>query len=782
MISHQGQKTHTSTKGKELKMTNGRLKNGVATATKPATIGSELFKATEGLRASLNRVQTNLLIADKNLTIVYANDKAIATLNRIGDEVENALGVAADEIVGSSIDQLYQDSRRIEKILHNPAALPYEVQFSFGPVTLKANLNSVTNLTGQVIGYVANWEDVTEKVKAEIETARIRSMMEHSPINIMCADPDLKIQYINPASARTLKSLEQYLPVKVEQMIGHSIDVFHQSPEHQWRLLADPKNLPHRAQIQVGPETLDLLVTAIYDQNHNYLGPMVTWDVVTKRLEIEKQNQETAVNSTAVNRVSEAVSSSKTPETAIKAALDTVKDAFGWAYASYWKVDPRDNVLRFASESGSVNDEFRRVTIEASFREGEGLSGRAWRNRDIFFTDDIGQMTDCCRAPVAQRAGVKSGICFPILVEGKVAGTMDFFALEKLTLSTSRMDALRNVGRSVSAAIEKITLAERERQGAEELKTKVDSILSVVSAAAKGDLTHEITVSGSDAIGQMGEGLSKFFQDLRSSISAIAQNAQSLASSSQELTSVSQTMSANAEETATQANVVSAASEQVSSNVQTVAASTEEMNASIKEIAQNANEAARVATSAVKVAERTNVTVAKLGESSAEIGKVIKVITSIAQQTNLLALNATIEAARAGEAGKGFAVVANEVKELAKETAKATEDISQKIEAIQNDTRGAVEAIGQITAIINQINDIQNTIASAVEEQTATTNEIGRNVSEAAKGSAEIVQNIIGVAEGANNTTIGANDTMKAAETLAQMADELRGLVCQFVY
>jgi len=257
----------------------------------------------------------------------------------------------------------------------------------------------------------------------------------------------------------------------------------------------------------------------------------------------------------------------------------------------------------------------------------------------------------------------------------------------------------------------------------------------------------------------------------------VTQNAQALGSASEELSATSTQMVGNAEETSTQANVVSAAAEQVSKNVQTVATGTEEMSASIKEIAKNAQDAAKVATTAVKAAETTNATITKLGESSAEIGKVIKVITSIAQQTNLLALNATIEAARAGEAGKGFAVVANEVKELAKETAKATEDISQKIEAIQGDTKSAVLAIGEISTIINKINDYQNTIASAVEEQTATTNEISRNVAEAAKGSTEIAQNITGVAEAAKSTSSGAADTQRASGELSRMAAELQEVV-----
>ncbi|HXR18269.1 MAG TPA: methyl-accepting chemotaxis protein [Terriglobales bacterium] len=307
------------------------------------------------------------------------------------------------------------------------------------------------------------------------------------------------------------------------------------------------------------------------------------------------------------------------------------------------------------------------------------------------------------------------------------------------------------------------------------------AVLAQAEAIAAGDLTRDdLKVQSQDELGDLTTAINKMSGSLKRMILAITENAMQVASASEELNTTSQQITANSEETSAQADVVSKAAQAVSQNLQTVATGAEEMGASIKEIAKNATEAAKVATAAVKVAETTTVTVSKLGDSSAEIGQVIKVITSIAQQTNLLALNATIEAVRAGEAGKGFAVVANEVKELAKETAKATEDISRKIEAIQTDTKAAVDAIASISGVVNQVNDISGTIATAVEEQNATTNEMSRNVSEAAHGSGEITSNIAGVAEAAQGTTRGATDTQKASQQLVETSTQLRRLVEQF--
>jgi methyl-accepting chemotaxis protein len=301
-----------------------------------------------------------------------------------------------------------------------------------------------------------------------------------------------------------------------------------------------------------------------------------------------------------------------------------------------------------------------------------------------------------------------------------------------------------------------------------------------LDALAHKDLTRELHVDTHDETARMAASLNTAVHELRGAIGTIDDSATGLAAAAEELSAISVHLGANTEETSMQSNMVSAASEEVTANVTQVAAAVEEMTSSIAEISQNASEAAQVAAEAVDIAAKTNDDVEKLGASSAEIGNVVKLITSIAEQTNLLALNATIEAARAGDAGKGFAVVANEVKDLATETAKATDEIARRIEEVQRDTESSVEAIRRITEIIGRISAYQTSIAGAVEEQAATTSEIGRNVSEAANGAAAISENISGVAAAAQDTAENVLSSQQAVQELTRMANSLKSLVDQF--
>jgi methyl-accepting chemotaxis protein len=305
-------------------------------------------------------------------------------------------------------------------------------------------------------------------------------------------------------------------------------------------------------------------------------------------------------------------------------------------------------------------------------------------------------------------------------------------------------------------------------------------VSTVLDAVADGDLSQDAQVDQRDEVGQMASALRRATSTLRETVQALSVHATGLAEASEGLAATSQQSTSSTEVASQRAGYVADSAADMSRNIQTVAAGAEEMGASIREIAQNATQAVNVAARAVQVTENTNTVMAKLGESSAQIGNVIKVITSIAEQTNLLALNATIEAARAGDAGKGFAVVASEVKELAQETARATGDIGERVAAIQADTAGAVAAIGEISGIIAQINEFQTTIASAVEEQSVTTNEMSRSVTEAATAGTRVAETITEVASSVQLTTVGVGEANRAAGHLAQMSSDLRGLVDRF--
>jgi methyl-accepting chemotaxis protein len=643
--------------------------------------GSSLMKSSSNLLACMNSAQANLLFADTNFTLVHANNKSVETLQSISAEIQKEFGLRVDEIVGGSIHRFHKDPGRIEKILRNPASLPHTAEFSFGDITLAAIANAIYGNKGQLIGYVVNWENVSEKKKTAVAMARAMSMLEHSRSNVMFADMDFNITYINPASIRTLKTIEQYLPIKADQIHGQSIDIFHKNPAYQRKVLSDANNLPIDTDIQVGPEVLDLLAVAIFDQGNNRLGTMLTWDVVTQKLADQAE----------IGR--------------IKSMMENMPV----------------NVMMSDLGNFTIN-----------YLNPESL--KTLKTIEQYLPVKVDEMQGLCidtlhKNPSHQRKILSDPKNLPHAAQIQVGP-------EILDLLVSPIyDANQTyLGPMVTWSVitQKLEMEKKEREQAEVMQTVMSEVTNVV---------------------------------------------QTLGASSEELSSVSDEMSQHSQGTADKASEVSASADEISKSVQTVATGTEEMSASIREIAANSSEAAKVTSDAVTGAEKAGQIIRKLGDSSQEIGDVIKVITSIAEQTNLLALNATIEAARAGEAGKGFAVVANEVKELANQTGKATEDISNKIQAIQADSAEAVGSITEVADIVNRINDIATSIASMVEEQTATTNEMSRNVQEAATGSIAIAENTAEVAAAAASTKQGADDTGVSARELSKMSLDLQALV-----
>ena len=315
-----------------------------------------------------------------------------------------------------------------------------------------------------------------------------------------------------------------------------------------------------------------------------------------------------------------------------------------------------------------------------------------------------------------------------------------------------------------------------------EISRPIREVSTTLRAVAQGDLRQTVRISGRDEIGMMGADLNVALASIREAVQALAGSASTLTGRASQLSHITEAVATNSRDASVQAESAAGAADEVSRHVQALASSSEQMTGSIGEIARSAAEGSLVASEAVAVAHATNETVTSLGNSSAEIDSVVKMITSIAEQTNLLALNATIEAARAGDAGKGFAVVAGEVKDLSQETSRATEGITRRVNAIQSDSGRAVSEISEIGSVIAKISEYQMQIASAVEQQRATTQEMSRSVNDAAAGSTSIARSIAVLAETARNTTDAISGNRETVAELTELSTKLDNLVSRFRY
>jgi methyl-accepting chemotaxis protein len=415
----------------------------------------------------------------------------------------------------------------------------------------------------------------------------------------------------------------------------------------------------------------------------------------------------------------------------------------------------------------------------AELRDRSEQIGVTWR--DMAAKDATYRAAATAGAPDAQQLGDAATAAY-LQLQAEVSDLTDAFVADE-RVSRAKIGDSFGTARAWTLVLLAVGTALALGLGialARDIRRRIVPVREAADALARGDLSHDVRSDSDDELGQLGRALSQGVGRIREMVAGVVSSAGSMTALVGDLSRATAGVVDASRTGAAHAQAVSGTAAAVSGNVGQVAAGAEEMSTSIREIARSAHQAADVATDAVRIVASTNGTLTQLGSSSAEIGNVIKVITGIAEQTNLLALNATIEAARAGEAGKGFAVVANEVKELAQETAKATEDVSQRIQAIQADSDEAVRAIARIGETVGQINALQTTIAATVEQQTAAAAEIDRSIGVAAQGSQDIASGAEAVA-GASELSAGRIEESRVlAERLATDAAELQQRVARF--
>ncbi len=742
------------------------------------------------LQQMLNNMPINVMVCDpQDLTIKYINETSIKTLKQL----EHLLPCKAEEMLGQCIDIFHKDPAYQRGILSNPNNLPHQGQIQVGDEVLDLLVTAVRDHDNKYVGAMLTWSVITQKVKLDEETERLRQMVSNMPVNVMMHElENFTITYANATSISTLKTLEHLLPCKADELVGQCVDIFHKDPSFQRGILADPKNLPHTAHIEIGGEILDLLVSPVHDKNGHYVAAMLTWSVVTQKVKADAESFRLSqmVETMPVN-VMMCETENFTITYANEASITTLKTL--------------EHLLPCKADDlvGQCIDIFHK---EPSFQRGILSNPKNLPHTGII--EIGGEKLDLLVSPVTDKEGnyIAAMLTWSVVTQ-KLKQEAEANRLQQMVEGMPinvmmcdpddlKLNYLNKQARETLKSIEDLLPVKAEDLIGQcidifhknpEHQRRILSDPKNLPHKAKIELgPHTLSLDVSAVMGTNGEYIGPMVAwsvvtEQINMANEVAQVVELVASASTEMQSSAQALAATAEQTNQQSTAVAAASEEVTANVQTVASSAEELTASVNEISRQVAESTNISQEAVNETNRTNEAVEGLAEAAQKIGDVVKLISDIAGQTNLLALNATIEAARAGEAGKGFAVVASEVKSLANQTAKATEDIAAQVSAIQAETTSAVTAIKGIAETINKVNEIAVTISSAVEEQGAATAEISRNVQEASNGTQEVTSNIAGVSTAAGETGQAASVVLEASKGLSTSAEELRENVEKFL-